>query len=269
MDNGIDTFALDTPPNFQRDLRAKKSPALQLNIDATRVSQAFTGASYIQSILASEVSEVLRRYRSADAPQVDLDLRARFNQELKQAWFGAINNLMSNITMLSIVLTGAALIREREHGTTEHLLVMPAHDGITIEAKEADGGREHARSFIFGLVEKLPRGRGNDGMRFWFGFGPQVIGCQHDPKRLLEGLRRVGQDLGDPGERLLLFGIENVQDDADQKRVTGLFPMRSAFERTFQIDQDIGDVLDVANFGRPLTDPQAADCSGRFLGRWD
>ncbi|WP_316207716.1 ABC transporter permease, partial [Bradyrhizobium sp. SZCCHNR3042] len=57
--------------------------------------------------------------------QVDLDLRARFNQELKQVWFGAISNLMSNITMLSIVLTGAALIREREHGTIEHLLVMP------------------------------------------------------------------------------------------------------------------------------------------------
>ncbi|WP_315727522.1 MULTISPECIES: ABC transporter permease [unclassified Bradyrhizobium] len=125
MDRGVDTFALDIPPNFQRDLLARKSPAIQLNIDATRVSQAFTGAGYIQSIVTSEVSEFVKRYRSAAAPQVDLDLRARFNQELKQVWFGAISNLMSNITMLSIVLTGAALIREREHGTIEHLLVMP------------------------------------------------------------------------------------------------------------------------------------------------
>ncbi|ABQ35740.1 MULTISPECIES: ABC transporter permease [Bradyrhizobium] len=135
MDNGIDTFALDIPPNFQRDLLARKSPALQLNIDATRVSQAFTGAGYIQSILTSEVSEFLRRYRSSAALQVDLDLRARFNQELKQAWFGAINNLMSNITMLSIVLTGAALIREREHGTIEHLLVMPVTPSEIMLAK--------------------------------------------------------------------------------------------------------------------------------------
>jgi ABC-2 type transport system permease protein len=125
MDAGVDTFALDIPPNFQRDLLAKRSPAIQLNVDATRVSQAFTGAGYIQSIVTSEVSEFLRRYRSAAAPPVALTLRARFNQELKQAWFGAINHLMSSITMLSIVLTGAALIREREHGTIEHLLVMP------------------------------------------------------------------------------------------------------------------------------------------------
>ncbi|KAB2749530.1 ABC transporter permease, partial [Brucella anthropi] len=37
----------------------------------------------------------------------------------------AINNVISSVTMLSIILTGAALIREREHGTIEHLLVMP------------------------------------------------------------------------------------------------------------------------------------------------
>ncbi|WP_454650008.1 ABC transporter permease [Bradyrhizobium liaoningense] len=125
MDSGIDTFALDIPPNFQRDLLAKKSPTIQLNIDATRISQAFTGSGYIQTIVTSEVSGFLDRYRSAASAQVDLTLRARFNQELKQVWFGAISNLMSNITMLSIVLTGAALIREREHGTIEHLLVMP------------------------------------------------------------------------------------------------------------------------------------------------
>jgi ABC-2 type transport system permease protein len=125
LDSGVDTFALDIPPDFQRDLLANKSPAIQLNIDATRLSQAFTGAGYIQTILTSEISEFLRHYRTAAAPQADLVLRARFNPELKPAWFGAISNLMSSITMLSIVLTGAALIREREHGTIEHLLVMP------------------------------------------------------------------------------------------------------------------------------------------------
>lgn len=125
MDAGIDTFALDIPPNFQRDLLARKSPTIQLNVDATRISQAFTGAGYVQSIVTSEVSEFLKRYRSAASLPIDLSLRARFNQELKKAWFGAISHFMSNITMLSIVLTGAALIREREHGTIEHLLVMP------------------------------------------------------------------------------------------------------------------------------------------------
>ena len=56
---------------------------------------------------------------------VELTLRARFNPELNEAWFGSIMEIINNVTMLAIVLTGAALIREREHGTVEHLLVMP------------------------------------------------------------------------------------------------------------------------------------------------
>ena len=125
MNAGLDTFALDIPPNFQRDLLAGRSPTIQLNVDATRMSQAFSGNGYIQSIVTSEVSEFVQRYRGSEAPPVELVLRARFNPELNKAWFGAVMNVISSITMLSIVLTGAALIREREHGTIEHLLVMP------------------------------------------------------------------------------------------------------------------------------------------------
>ncbi len=125
MDAGLDTFVLDIPPDFQRDLLAGRSPVIQLNIDATRMTQAFTGGGYIQSIVSGEVNEFLARYRDGKTLPVDLALRVRFNPELNKAWFGAINNVISSITMLAIVLTGAALIREREHGTIEHLLVMP------------------------------------------------------------------------------------------------------------------------------------------------
>ena len=125
MDAGLDTFALDIPPNFQRDLLAGRSPEIQLNIDATRMSQAFTGGGYVQEIVSSEVEEFLSRHRAAAVVPVDLALRARFNPELNKNWFTAITEVINNVTMLSIILTGAALIREREHGTIEHLLVMP------------------------------------------------------------------------------------------------------------------------------------------------
>ena len=125
MDAGLDTFALDIPPDFQRDLLARRSPTLQLNIDATRMTQAFTGGGYIQSIVSGEVSEFASRYRGSTAVPVELAMRARFNPQLNKSWFGAINQVITSITMLSIILTGAALIREREHGTIEHLLVMP------------------------------------------------------------------------------------------------------------------------------------------------
>jgi len=125
MDAGEDTFALDIPPKFQSDLLAGKAPTIQLNIDATRMTQAFTGGGYIQTIVTSEVSEFLSRHRAVASVPVELALRVRFNPQLNKGWFGAINELITAITMLSIILTGAALIREREHGTIEHLLVMP------------------------------------------------------------------------------------------------------------------------------------------------
>ena len=125
MDAGLYTFALVIPPNFQRDVLARRSPALQLNVDATRMSQAFTGSGYIQQIAIGEVNEFVKRYRGAEPLPVDLALRARFNPSLDKAWFGSVVQIINHITLLSIILTGAALIREREHGTIEHLLVMP------------------------------------------------------------------------------------------------------------------------------------------------
>jgi len=129
LDAGRYTFSLDIPPNFQRDVLARRTPAIQLNVDATRMTQAFTGTGYVQQIILGEVNEFVQRYRGRAAPPVDLAIRVRFNQNLTQSWFGAVMEIMNMITMLSIVLAGAALIREREHGTVEHLLVMPVTPG--------------------------------------------------------------------------------------------------------------------------------------------
>lgn len=125
MDAGLDTFALHIPAGFQRDVLAGRSPSIQLSVDATRMSQAFAGGGYIQAIVQEQVNAFVGRDRAAAPAPVELALRARFNPELNPAWFGGVMEIINNITMLSIVLTGAALIREREHGTLEHLLVMP------------------------------------------------------------------------------------------------------------------------------------------------
>ncbi|WP_437193352.1 ABC transporter permease [Planctomicrobium sp. SH527] len=125
MNAGLDTFALDIPPNFQRDVLAGRQPEIQLNVDATRVSQAFSGSGYVQNIVSREIQEFVNRYRADPTLPVELAIRARFNPELNKSWFGAVMQVVNQITMLSIVLTGTALIRERERGTIEHLLVMP------------------------------------------------------------------------------------------------------------------------------------------------
>ncbi|RDD94196.1 ABC transporter permease [Acidovorax sp. BoFeN1] len=135
MDKGNYTFVLNIPPNFQREVLAGLAPAVQLNVDATRMSQAFTGSGYIQQIVAGEVGEFVQRHRGNAQLPVDLNVRMRFNPNLEQAWFGSLMEIINNVTMLSIILTGAALIREREHGTIEHLLVMPVTPGEIMLAK--------------------------------------------------------------------------------------------------------------------------------------
>ncbi|WP_278986854.1 ABC transporter permease [Sphingobium yanoikuyae] len=125
MDEGTYTFVLHIPSGFQRDVLAGRPAEVQLNTDATRMSQAFTGSGYIQQIVLGEANEFVQRYRGNAGLPVDLELRARFNPTLNKSWFGGLSQIINQITLLSIVLTGAALIRERERGTIEHLLVMP------------------------------------------------------------------------------------------------------------------------------------------------
>ncbi|MBO4304506.1 MAG: ABC transporter permease [Lentisphaeria bacterium] len=125
MDEGLYTFVLVIPVNFERDLFAGRDPAIQLNVDATRMSQAFTGAGYIQQIIGMEVSDFLAAKQSRTLAQTVL--RNRFNPNLSEPWFDSVMQLVNNVTMLAIILTGAALIKERENGTLEHLLVMPVN----------------------------------------------------------------------------------------------------------------------------------------------
>ena len=135
MDSGTYTFVLNIPPNFQRDVLAGKNPEIQLNVDATRMSQAFSGNGYVQQIVMAEINEFVQSYRSEVALPVGLAVRARFNPTLEKSWFGGVMEIVNTGTMLSLILTGAALIREREHGTIEHLLAMPVTPGEIMIAK--------------------------------------------------------------------------------------------------------------------------------------
>ena len=125
MDAGLYIFIIDIPPNFEADVRNLRYPTIQLNIDATAVMQAGIGASYIQNILSNEISRYATGKDTKSSYPVNIITRAAFNQNRTTSWFMSIVELIDQITMLTVILTGAALIREREHGTLEHLLVMP------------------------------------------------------------------------------------------------------------------------------------------------
>jgi ABC-2 type transport system permease protein len=125
MNSGRYTFVVDIPPNFERDLLAGRNPALQLSVDATAMVQAGLGSSYAQQIITTEVDNFVSRAESSPQPPVALTVRIAFNPNVTTAWFTSVMGIINSITMLAIVLAGAAVMREREHGTMDHLLVMP------------------------------------------------------------------------------------------------------------------------------------------------
>lgn len=125
MDRGRFVFVLEIPPRFEADVLAERHPTLQIGVDATAMSQAGNGAVFLQNIVMAEIRNYLTGIAGALVHPVDTVVRLKFNPNAQFEWFGAVMQIISNITLLSVILSGAALIREREHGTIEHLLVMP------------------------------------------------------------------------------------------------------------------------------------------------
>jgi ABC-2 type transport system permease protein len=125
MDRGRFMFVVAIPSRFEHDLRAGRNPAIQVNIDATAMQQAGIGAGYIKNIINDRLSSFLRRTEEAAPLPVNLVVRKLFNPNGVSSWFKSVVAIINQISLLTVVLTGAAVIREREHGTLEHLLVMP------------------------------------------------------------------------------------------------------------------------------------------------
>lgn len=125
MNARLYTFVVVIPSNFEADILAERRPTVQVNIDATAMMQAGIGNGYINRILTQEVARFIQPGAEATASAAELRTRFAFNPNVESTWFTSIMQLIQQITMLSIILSGAALIREREHGTLEHLLVMP------------------------------------------------------------------------------------------------------------------------------------------------
>ena len=135
MDEGTYIFILDIPPHFEADVHALRSPTLQVSVDATAMTQANLGTAYLNEIVIKETLDYFK------VQGIDIRLPTRsvvhtmFNPNVTSKWFTAIMQVINNITILAVVLVGAAVIREREHGTIEHLLVMPVRPSEIAMAK--------------------------------------------------------------------------------------------------------------------------------------
>jgi ABC-2 type transport system permease protein len=140
MDKGDLLLVVEIPPNFQSNIIAERQTEVQINVDATAVAQAGNGANYLKTAIANEVQNFVIQLGRPPINPINLVVRARFNPNLKTAWFSAMTQVINQITLLTVILTGAALIREREQGTVEHLLVMPVVPAEIMLAKMLANG---------------------------------------------------------------------------------------------------------------------------------
>ncbi|HTP94161.1 MAG TPA: ABC transporter permease [Xanthobacteraceae bacterium] len=125
MNAGRYTFVIDIPPNFERDVLGGRQPEIQVNVDATAMVQAGLGSGYAQQIIMSEVQNFLSHSEKVPPAPVNINVRIAFNPNITTSWFTSVMGIINNVSMLAIILAGAAIVREREHGTMDHLLVMP------------------------------------------------------------------------------------------------------------------------------------------------
>ena len=126
MNSGQFTFIIDLPRKFQSDISRDATPTAEIIADATVMAQAGRGPGYISNIMNQEAMPFWPgRADPNNAELVKLNTRVRFNPNVQQSWFVSINQIINNISVMAIFLCGAAVLREREHGTLEHLLVMP------------------------------------------------------------------------------------------------------------------------------------------------
>jgi ABC-2 type transport system permease protein len=125
MNKGKYTFVVDIPPEFEQYVLGGRQPVIQVDVDATAMVQAGLGSGYAQQIITTEVADFLSHSEGVPLSPVNLDVRIAFNPNVTTAWFTTVMGVINNVTMLAIILAGAAIVREREHGTMDHLLVMP------------------------------------------------------------------------------------------------------------------------------------------------
>nr|WP_321267926.1 ABC transporter permease [uncultured Sulfurimonas sp.] len=112
--------------DFEKKYRQNEVAKLNILIDATAASQGLTTLSYLQNIILD--------FEKLDIP-IDIKSHKLFNQNADNHQFMALTELLSIITMLIVILTAIAFVKEKEDGTWDIMLLMPVNPKIIILAK--------------------------------------------------------------------------------------------------------------------------------------
>jgi len=129
LDRGQASLAVVIPSDFERRL-TEASARFQVISDGSQSMMATIAGGHIAGIANDYSVELSERSRSSglgtrQVPQVDARPRVEYNPNLIEAWFSSLLEVFNQTTMVAMLLAAAAMVREREYGTVEHLLVSP------------------------------------------------------------------------------------------------------------------------------------------------
>ncbi len=132
LDRGKAAIVVIIPPNFQREIDGGGQAHVQVLTDGALAMPATVSVAYIAGISAKYSIAVLEKRAgragaaALSGPTLDERLRVTFNPNMLSAWFAGLLELLNMCTMVSLLITAATLVREKERGTVEQLLVSPA-----------------------------------------------------------------------------------------------------------------------------------------------
>src|SRR5579871_2274368 len=132
IDRGQATIALQINPGFAEDLRKGQTAPLQVIVDATNSNTALIASGYINQIALGFAKDYQQDRMNRISPQlseripnVQLEQRPWYNPDLRSRWF-FIPGIIGSLTLVLVVnLTAFAVVREREIGTLEQIMVTP------------------------------------------------------------------------------------------------------------------------------------------------
>ncbi len=121
-------LVLVIPPEFEKDVH-REGATVQILVDGTQSAAAYLSSAYLQ-LIVGQYSEDLMRERMKAArvtglPSLAVKSRVYFNPEIKDQMFEGLNELFHVITLIGMILPAAILIREKEYGTIEQIMISP------------------------------------------------------------------------------------------------------------------------------------------------
>lgn len=131
LDDAGAMAVLDIPPRFQERLQRGEQVSVQLQVDTTNSVLGFLASSYGAQIVGKYGLEAAARREGLGGaggiagPVLQADTRIWYNPNQNDAWFMGISELLTVVTLFAILLPAAAMVREKERGTIEQLMVTP------------------------------------------------------------------------------------------------------------------------------------------------